>query len=204
MKKNNEIDTKEIVKYILNFDYPTPEFYDDNPENSIFFTELIKESKKFRPAEKLFFDRECFDVAVRLIASQFLMKENHSFADTSIIENELDNNLEDINTPDLIEFTNYLGLFNRLKWSATKEYFYKINDNLQEIYDFTTISNIVEKFVLEIIDKFLLQLKTYFKYSYNNDFWYKLYQIDKDEFAEEDDYTYELESIDSIVSSILR
>lgn len=203
MKNIKNLDTKEIIKYILNFDYPIPEYYDENPENGMFFKELIKESYKLRPSAGSFLDNEFFDVAIRIIASQFLMDDFHGYAETSIIEDKLNRKLEDINASDLIKFTNYLGLLEDLKWSTAKEYFYKSNDNSIEIFDFSTISSIVEKYIIAIIDKYLLQLKMYFKYAYGKDFWYKLYQINKSEFGEDDDYTYELERIDSIVNSLL-
>lgn len=198
----NKIDILEITNAILKINYPTPKFYDTILEDSQYFKKLIKEANQIRPSEKLFLESTCFNVAIRLIVSDFLMYENHFLLSSSVVESEIAENIDMLHPNDLLAMSNYIGFYKDFQWHETKEYFYKTRKEFIEIVDFETISNTLKIYILEIVEKYLFQLKAFFKFNFDKSFWYRLYDLDKSDYSEAD-LNYQTEKIDDIVVSIL-
>ena len=203
MGDSDNINIIKITESVLQLNYPLPEFWDDTLEGSSIFRKLDNDTRDLRPSESLCLDYSCFEVALKIIASQLLLADNHGYADISVIHDSLERNIDDLTTSDLAFFSNYLNLFKNIEWSEIDEFFQRTKNNTNEVFDFKTITHIIEAFILEIINRYLYQLKAYLLYKKEEGYWVELYDINKKGFQNTDDYEYEKERIEGLINRIL-
>lgn len=191
MTTDNAIKIQKLIDSILNFNYPMSEYDDDNLENSNIYLKLSKDTLMLKPHPERYMEQNCFDVALKTITSDLLLRDLHGFADNSMVQSELSTILGNLSTSDLSKLSDYLGLISNIKWSDEEEYFIRTKNSIEETFDFATIANLIELHVLELINRYLFQQKPFFLYGKDEKYCLDLHGINKKDFSNNEDYEYE-------------
>jgi hypothetical protein len=183
---------EKIADKLFSFIYQMPENHDSFLEQTEIYKRIKVITIGLHHDSKFILENELFDCALKIIAVQFVQKENHGFANEESVKSDLEIGIESLKRSELCSLSDYFSLFKQLKPDEGNDELF-FTDNEGEHIAHNTVSQLLLRALLNEIEKHLIRLKAFLS-KQEKSIWYEMYGAEGE---------YEKETIDHIVKAVL-
>jgi hypothetical protein len=172
----NTDNIKNMAESLFSIYFDVPFGYDCFLEETYNYKIIQKELIPFEPKKKELFDYYAFVAASKIFAHSVIYNIEDLIPNKNYI-NELNSNISQLKNNELKDLADYLDIFRNLEWNEKKECY--INDayNFPDKINFYTVVHACCAVMNEIINGYLLQIKTILKLTKKQEFWIDYLQI---------------------------